>query len=345
MFKTQIFSAACLGLVALGSFAGPFDPAKVAADAKWVIHLDVDAFRKTAVGRHITEKVLKPKLENNEQIKKLNLSLNLDNISGLTAYGPEFDKNGEGVLVLSTSADVKKDLDTLVGMAAVSGNENKDVAMLQEKPFALYSFKDQVFLAPNVGKSVLVAKSRDQLELAREVVLGKKDNLTKATTLRDYPAMPDRAFFVAMAEGFNDAAEIPPQAQVLRETKGGRVVLGETDENLFLNVVFKTKDEQASTKIQQVLQGLVALVSLSQPDKEITDLASGSRISSAGKTVSVDLKFPAARAIQKFEEKHGDKAEHKAPKRVREKRAKQPPEAKKDATKEPKEPHESQEKP
>jgi hypothetical protein len=318
MLKTHLYSVACLGLLLCQAFSGPFDSSRVAAGAKWVVHLDFDSFRKTTVGQHLIKNFLQPKLEENEDIKKLNLSINLQNISGLTAYGPAFEKNGEGVLVLTTTADVKKDLDTLVGMAALSEKEEKDVVMLQEKPFRLYSFKDQVYLAPG-DNSVVIAKSRELLEQGREVVLGKKPNLAKAPAFGEYPPVGEKVFFMAMAEGFNDAAEIPPQAHVLRETKGGRVLLGERDANLFLNLVFKAKDDAASTKIQQVLQGLVALVSLSQPDKEITELASNSKIGSAGRNVSVDLTLPSAKAIRTIDEKHGRNGDHKPLRRNRSK--------------------------
>ena len=320
MLKIHVLS--CLALLVVKAFAGPFDGSKVAADAKWVIHLDFDAFRKTAIGQYATEKFLKPKLEENEQFQKLNLSINLQNISGLTAYGPTFEKHDEGVLVLSTTADVKKDLDTLVGMAALSENEKKDVVMLQEKPFLLYSIKDEIYVAPGVANSVLVAKSREMLEQGREIVLGKGESLVKSKAFADYPAMSDKAFLMVMAEGFDEFPGIPAQAQVLREAKGGRVLLGEADENLFFNLVFKARDESASTKIQQVLQGIVALVSLSQPDKDLTELASNSKISSAGSNVSVELKVPSAKAIKQIEEKHGDD-NHRPAKRNREKRRNQ----------------------
>ncbi len=319
MLKNLIFPAACVALFTAPIVGGPFDPSKVGADAKWVVHLDADVFRKSTIGQHVIESFIRPKVEENEQIKKLNLSINLTNISGITAYGHAFEKKGEGVLILSTTADVKKDLDTLVGMAALSEKEEKDIVMLQDKPFHIYSYKEEVFLAPNVGNSLVIAKSREMLERGREVVLGKEKSLVKAESFNDFPALPERPFFVAMAEGFNDAAGIPPQANVLRETKGGRLVLGEKGENLFLNLVFKAKDDAASTKIQQVLQGIVALVSLSQPDKDITELANGSRIASAGRNVSVDLQVPAGKAIRKITEKHGDGGSAKKSRRARDK--------------------------
>jgi hypothetical protein len=255
-----------------------------------------------------------------EEVKKMNLSLNLTNISSVTAYGPDFAKNGEGVLLLNTRANLRSDLDTLVGMAALSKNEKKDFEMLQQKPFALYTFKEQIYLLPFTSNAVLVAKSRDQLENAREVVLGKADSLAKGSRFKNYPKIEEPLTFLAMAEGFNDFADIPPQAQVLREAKGGRLAFGEKDKEIFANLVFQVKDEEASTKIQQVLQGIVALISLSQPDKEITQLASNSKIAADGATVSVDLHYGVAKLIERIEEKH--QPVKNKPQRKRSKRAK-----------------------
>src|SRR5688500_8919311 len=137
-------------------FPGPIDQTKIAADAKWVVHLDFDAFRKSALGSHFVSKVVEPQIEAQEFLRSTTLSINLTNISSLTAYGPNFEKDGAGVLLLKTAADVKKDLDTLVGMASLSANEKKDLTMVQQKPFPLYNLKDDVFLAPLAGTGILL---------------------------------------------------------------------------------------------------------------------------------------------------------------------------------------------
>ena len=295
---------AIAAMLSASSFAAPLDQAKVAADAKWVLHLDLEAFRQTKLGSHVVQNVLEPKLEQSHDLKKLNLSINLGNISGITAYGSAFEKNGEGVLMLATTANVKKDLDTLVGMAALSADENKGIAMVQDNPFPLYHLHNEIFIAPNVGGTVLLAKSREQIDRARKVLAGGEKSLSGSATFDDYPKAANTFFFLGMADGFNEAISIPPQAQVLRETKGGRLVIGEKDQNVFLNLVFKGKNNESSTKIQQVLQGIVALVSMSQQDKAITDLAASTKIGSEGQNVSVSLQFPTAKAIQKIDEKH-----------------------------------------
>lgn len=294
-----VFSVALVSC-ALTAFAGPLEQTKVAGNAKWVLHLDFDAFRKSKLGSHFVSNVLEPKIEENGFLKKAKLSINITNISSLTAYGPNFEKDGDGVLLLSTTADVKKDLDTLVGMASLSENEEKDVTMVQQKPFPLYNIKGDVFVAPFGGNSVLLAKSREQIDRAREIASGKGDTMAKAGSFKEYPEQGN-AFIVVMAHGFNDMAKIPPQAQVLRETEGGRLAIGENDKNVFFNLMFKGKDEESSTKIQQVLQGIVALVSMSQQNKDVTDLAAATKITGEGRNVSVTLQFPTAKAIQHLE--------------------------------------------
>ena len=283
------------------AFAGPIDQSKIAAGAKWVVHLDFEAFRKSALGGHFISSVLEPRIEAQEFLRSTTLSINLTNISSLTAYGPNFEKDGAGVLLLKTTADVKKDLDTLVGMASLSENEKKDLTMVQQKPFPLYSLKDDVFLAPVAGTGILLAKSSESIERARDIAAGKGESLATSGAFKDY-ADASGAFIVVMAHGFNTMAKIPPQAQVLRETDGGRLAIGEKEsekgKNVFVNLMFKGKDEESSTRIQQVLQGIVALVSMSQQNKDVTDLASATKIVGEGRTVSVNLQFPTAKAIQ-----------------------------------------------
>jgi len=179
--------------------------------------------------------------------------------------------------------------------------------LLQQQPYLLYCFNKDVFIAPKVADTVLIAKSQEQIDNARDVLMGKAKTLAQNSEFGGYPETPN-GFFVGMADGFNDAEHhMPPQAQVLKEARGGRVALGETDRSLFVNLVFRGKDEEGSAKIQQVLQGLVALVSLSQQDKDITDLANATKVSLQGRNVIVDVHCPSNELIEKIEAKHKNK--------------------------------------
>ena len=296
-----IFLAITVSLLVITTLAGPFDKALVASDAKWVVHLDLEAFRASKLGGHVVGNILQPKFDASPLGKTTNLSINLTNVSSLTAYGPNFEKDGEGVLVFKTTADVKKDLDTLVGMAALSGDAEKKVTMDQHSPFVIYKLKDSMLVTPLAGGTVVAAKSRKQLDRAREIVSGKGDTLAKTDAFKMFPDVPKSFFFLGMAQGLNDEVKIPAQAQVLREADGGRLVIGENERNLFVNLVFRGKNEESTTKIQQVMQGIVALVSMSQQNKEVTELANSAKISGEGKNVSVTLQFPTVNAIERVD--------------------------------------------
>src|SRR5207237_4803735 len=110
----------------------------------------------------------------------------------ITAYGSAFEKNGQGVLMLTTTADVKRDLDTFAGIATVAaGSDNKGLTLLQQKPYLLYSFNKDVFVAPDVAKTVLIAKSKEQIENARDVLLGNAKTLAKSAEFGNYPEAPN----------------------------------------------------------------------------------------------------------------------------------------------------------
>jgi hypothetical protein len=300
----HLLQLGCIGAATASGFAAPLDLTKVASDSKWLVHLDFDAFRKTKVGLHVNGKIVQPKIDQSESLKKANLSISLNNISSITAYGSKFEKNGNGVLMITTSADVKKDLDTLCGISSLSGGEVLKLDTLQ--PYPIYSFKGDVFIAPNINNTVLMAKSKEQLENARKVVLGKGTNMSGSETFSEYPAASNTFFFFGMADGLNESTVIPPQAQVLKETRGGRFVLGEKEDKVFANLIFKGKNEESALKIQQVFQGIVALVSLSQDNPDVTELARSAQIVSNGQNVTISVQFPVSKALQHLDERAGE---------------------------------------
>lgn len=302
MFRTALQQSIPILAIAISGLANasaePLDKSRVAADAKWVVHLDFDAFRKSKVGAHIVANFLEPKIKNSGMKEA---SINLTNVSAVTAYGTDFEKKGEGVLLVSTSADVKGDLDKLVKKSSEAEEDEKRVTQVEQGPVPIYQVKGDLLVAPLKEGVVVAAKSREQLDLARELLSGKGKSLAKADAFKVFPEVADSFFFLGMAEGFNETAEIPAEAQVLRETDGGRLVMGEKDKSLFINLVFRGKDEESTTKIQQVLQGIVALVSMTQKDSDATELASSAKISGEGRNVSVTLSFPTVKAIERID--------------------------------------------
>jgi len=140
-----------VGCWIVGSFAAvaaPLDKARISSEAKWIVHIDVEGLRKTALGDYVITDLVQPALTNMEQLRKANLSMNVSNITSITAYGPAFDKGAEGVLMISTTADPKKDLDTVAGMFLAMAGTNAPFTLLEKDPYPLYTFSKSVYFTP-----------------------------------------------------------------------------------------------------------------------------------------------------------------------------------------------------
>jgi hypothetical protein len=307
MLTPTLLKSVCLVATSAVAFAGPIDKSKISSDARWLVHIDLERLRSSSLGGFLLQDLVQPMVEDAEQLRDANLSINLTNISAITAYGPSFDKSSEGVLLISTTANVKKDLDSVAGMFLLNAGTNAPFIMLETSPLPLYTFAKSIYFAPGPN-TLYVAKSREQIERAHEIAQGKSTSLAKQSSFKEFKTEPHAFLTVAVAEGFTGNAGLPVQAQVLKEAVGGRICIGERAENVFLNLTFQGRDELATTRIQQVLQGIVALVSLAQNDRQITQLAGATRISSEGQSVLVHLEYPVDKTVALIKEKHRAKA-------------------------------------
>src|ERR1044072_1155884 len=93
----------------------------VPASSRWVLHLDVDAFRKSRIGAMIIEDKAESKVRQVKQDSKLPLDFSFSKISAITAFGPKVGEQNDGVLLVQTTADVRGDLEKLIGFKELNG--------------------------------------------------------------------------------------------------------------------------------------------------------------------------------------------------------------------------------
>src|SRR2546423_2746364 len=87
----------------------------VPANSRWVLHLDAEAFRKTRIGAMIVEDKAESKVRKLKEDSKLDLDFSFNKITAITAFGPKVGEHNDGVLVVQTTADVRGDLEKLIG--------------------------------------------------------------------------------------------------------------------------------------------------------------------------------------------------------------------------------------
>ncbi|HUR57735.1 MAG TPA: hypothetical protein VM029_08495, partial [Opitutaceae bacterium] len=103
---------ASLILLGLPLARAAFDPALVAADAQWVVYLDLNEFRETVLGREmiaLTQKKIGPQLA--AAAVRVDIAKVLALVNNVTAYGASFStepKTLDGTLIITGGPDLRK---------------------------------------------------------------------------------------------------------------------------------------------------------------------------------------------------------------------------------------------
>jgi hypothetical protein len=288
--------------------AAPLTRPDVAGTAKWVLHLDAEKLRPTKVGeaiaRQIDAKMVKPTAD-----LKFFLGLDFDwrRITALTAYGTSFKAQAgdKGVLLVYSDMDVETALETTVAKLASAGQaDSGPVRRLEAAPNALYRINDELYVACRVGRPAILSKSRRLIDEARATLAGSTPSLQESQALAGFAVPESPMFALATVEGFNEQVPIPPLSKTLQNAEALRLVLGEKGEELRLNLALEAKSAETATQIQQVLQGLVALAALNEvQNQDLQILAQSLKVSTKGKLVSAELRYPVAKALEKIAEK------------------------------------------
>jgi len=291
------------------AIADPLKKEYVAADAKWVVHLDVENLLATQlggfVGRELIDKQLAKPLRDIKQ--QFDLDLDWRQIESVTAYGTDFQEAAKtnGVLIIHSQMDIPDLLDTFIDKLAAHVTEDKaPVRKVDDVGFPLYAAKEGVFGASARDGLFLLSRSKARLEKARQVVLGEGASLASS---KSFPSLADTAngfLAAAVAEPFHQKMKLPPPAQGLKSAESGQVVAGEKGDRLFLNLALNTKDTESATQMQQVFQGLIAMAALSQGEnQDLQKLVQSTKVGGSEKTVTVNLELPAADVIAKVSER------------------------------------------
>src|SRR5579859_4362672 len=166
-------------LLALGATAvgNPLQKEQVAADAKWVVHIDVDKLRTTTVGGLIKQFL---DMKMGPVRNQFGIDLDWNKINSLTAYGTAYQAKPDfnGVVVINTDLDLQKVLDGVIEKMSDQDSESPSpVQKIQQGQVTTYSIHGQLFASFQAGKPVIVSKSRDSIRKAEEVLSGSAANL------------------------------------------------------------------------------------------------------------------------------------------------------------------------
>ena len=311
-------SIVVLGFAAAAT-AEPLDFKYVAVEAKWIVHVDVDAMRAATLPQEIFKKVVAAHKDVEDHLAKLQKETGMDlrkDLHSVTLAGP---KLGDKMAILVVHADV-------------------DQKMLQEKvkkapdfksetygSYELYSFTKKehghsvpvtgTFWKPNV---MVFGPSPEAVKLVVDAMDGKRATLA-GTTSALTAAIPAGATVVARGVEIGDSS-LPFKSPLVKEMDSLSLTTGESNGESFVAAKLVTKSAEVAQQISKVMEGARAMGLLRfNDDADAQKIINRWNVTVTDKTVEVAFRAPASDVLTHLEKvvkhmaemhkhfKHGEK--------------------------------------
>lgn len=314
-FLGQIGAGAALAAAAFGAQSS-YNPAIVAADARWVVHADFNALRASVLGKELIELLQKGQTQANGGVIQINVPKLLATVGTLTAYGSNFTSNPaalDGTLIAQGTPDLRKIVESVLIQGTLA--EPKVFSEVTDLPFPAYAIADpkaedgkqmQLVVAFPPEPIVLVSKSKTQLAKAREVFRGNAPSLAKT------PGSPLHRFGTRVADAYLHAASaVPPEllatekgphARFLQLANSASIALGERGSDMFAHAELSASSDRNAEKLLKILEGMTSMLSLAESnDRQVADFLNSTRVTREKDVVTLQLAYPAARLVQMTE--------------------------------------------
>lgn len=298
-----VWALAGTGLMGTAT-AKPLDPKRVAGDARWMAHLDVDRLLQSKLGAHVVGTWLEPKLT--KPIAKMNQDLGLDvdwrKVRSLTAYGWQVPAPGtepSGVVLIESDLDVPALLDAVLDrFSAQAATGELPLTKTDGPEGVIYSVREDVYGAGVAGGVFVLTKTRADLMRALKVVSGGALNLAATDGIRRGPDSSGAILEMGVADGVLAGFKLPKQVKVLEQLGGAWVSAGEQEGKITARVGVEARTVELAGQVRQIVQGIVAFGSLGVIEKpEILALAQSARVEGRDRHVSLAMSLPAETVI------------------------------------------------
>ena len=281
LFATTL---ATLALLAVVGQAAPLDSKNVAVDAKWVVHVDVDAVHGSLVVKKAFETCPLLKNESGKHFDKIRETMGVDlrkDLHGITLYGRDTDK-AHGVAIVFATVNQKLLLEKAAKATdhKVTKHDKIDIHSWTQKCGHKTHTAAGAFYKPDV---LVFAASVEGVAAAIDVLSGKSPGIAD-------PKSPLGGHVHAGSSILVRAIAIGPETRcpVLKQAQSFRVSLGERDGKSFYHASLVMKSPEAAAQVQTITVGCKAIASLRfSGDANVMKLVNGLKATVKDNTVQV----------------------------------------------------------
>jgi hypothetical protein len=268
----------------------------VAADALWLIHVDVGGLKGSTIGQHILAHPDEFDLSDLDEFEaEVGLSL-VEDFMSVTLYGFSDDPETDGVIIAVTTARADE------ALARLRSNPEVRIADLDRGGYSLHRLTaddEQFYLhlrpADRRDHRVLVmAHSEAALLDAARVIDGRAPGLHagRSPILNGGPG-PGSIVFLGCSGGELLGQE--PGSEILRLSDGVTIDLGEVDGASYAEGRIFASSAENAADIADVLHGILAmgrLIAAQEPEaKPLAQLADAVKVSIRDRKINVRVSF------------------------------------------------------
>jgi hypothetical protein len=308
------FCACALAAVTLTAWSAPLQRADVPADPVWVLHVDCDSLRPTAIGQFLLTEMEKP--EAKAKLAAFETIFSFDprkQLHGLTLYStgkaPE-----DGVLLVFADFEPERLVTLAKGASDYHSTTYKQHVIhnwIDDKKKAKDGVKPRVYAAIQGGRMVIFAQQEAGVARALDVLDRAVPNLAGSTLFPHLGAGGSTSFIQAAARKM-DIPDSAPNAAMLKLARTARLEVGEAQGQLKATLNLQADDADVAKQMASVGQGLLALMKLQRDNPGSVKLAEALSLKQDGAGVVVALTVPVADAIELMKADAARKSEKKA---------------------------------
>lgn len=293
LFKSTVL-VGCLISAAMSSMANPAERSAVIDDPAWVLHLDVDALRKSAVGAYILTELHKPEKELQFFVLKAALGSDLRTaLHGITVYGASPSPD-DGVALVYADINTER-LMALAKQAedyrATAHGKHQVSSWIDAKRREKEGGQPRTYSAIYKDQMVVFAQREERLTRALDVLDGSTPSLAKGAAFPKFGA--GEPGIVQAAARQIDVPADNPTAAVFKQARLIGLEVRESGQNLLANLSLETKSQEAAPLVADVARGIIAIIALQPDNSDAVKLAQSLSVQQTGTIIGVKLKIPA----------------------------------------------------
>jgi hypothetical protein len=248
-------------------FATPLDKTKVMKEATWAVHVDVDQFRQSVLGKEmineLTARGVMGKLDNFAKVFSFHP---INDIQCVTLFGQDKDPQKAAAIIRGTCNPA-----TLIAMVGMNPYYEKS----EYGSYTIHSWIDEkkgpdgprqygCFYNPT---TLLMGMGKETLQQSLDVLDGKHANAAGNAMFNQFAEGSHGVMVSLFAEKTGETVNGIQEAAILQQTNRIALMFGEKENASYVDILLQARNAAEAAKIQQFVQGMLAMASLSVADK------------------------------------------------------------------------------